>query len=131
MFEARQAEDVERVFEAMAEAAVEAVAVEDDGTLNSNRALIAAQAARRRLPLVCGFRVFVQAGCLLSYAVDFRDNARRAAGYVDKILKGAQPGELPFQQPSKIDLVINMKMVKMLGLTVPATVMIRVDEVIE
>ena len=60
-----------------------------------------------------------------------RDNARRAAGYVDKILKGAQPGELPFQQPSKIDLVINMKMVKMLGLTVPATVMIRVDEVIE
>ena len=131
VFEARQAEDVGRVFEAMAEAAVEAVAVEDDGTLNSNRALIAAQAARRRLPLVCGFRVFVQAGCLLSYAVDFRDNARRAAGYVDKILKGAQPGELPFQQPSKIDLVINMKMVKMLGLTVPAIVMIRVHEVIE
>ena len=131
VFEARRAEDVERVFEAMAEAAVEAVAVEDDATLNSNRALIAAQAARRRLPLVCGFRVFVQAGCLLSYAVDFRDNARRAAGYVDKILKGAQPGELPFQQPSKIDLVINMKIAKMLGLTVPAIVMIRVHEVID
>jgi putative tryptophan/tyrosine transport system substrate-binding protein len=81
------------VFEAMDAAEVEAVAVDDDGTLNTNRALIAAQAERRRLPLVCGFREFVHAGCLLSYAVDYRDNARRAAGYVDKILKGAKPGE--------------------------------------
>ena len=131
VFEARRAEDVEPVFEAMGAAAVEAVAVEDDGTLNTSRALIAAQAARRRLPLVCGFREFVHAGCLLSYAVDYRDNARRAAGYVDKILKGATPGELPFQQPTKFDLLLNMKTAKMLGLTVPAIVMIRANEVIE
>jgi putative ABC transport system substrate-binding protein len=131
VFEARRAEDVEPVFEAMGEAAVEAVAVEDDATLNANRALIAAQAERRRLPLVCGFREFAQAGCLLSYAVDYRDNARRAAGYVDKILKGATPGELPFQQPIKFDLLINMKTAKMLGITVPAIVMIRANEVIE
>jgi putative ABC transport system substrate-binding protein len=131
VFEAGRAEDVAPVFEAMAAAEVEAVAVDDDGTLNTNRALIAAQAERRRLPLVCGFREFVHAGCLLSYAVDYRDNARRAAGYVDKILKGAKPGELPFQQPTKFDLLINMKMAKRLGLTVPATVMIRVNEVME
>jgi putative ABC transport system substrate-binding protein len=131
VFEAGRAEDVAPVFEAMDAAEVEAVAVDDDGTLNTNRALIAAQAERRRLPLVCGFREFVHAGCLLSYAVDYRDNARRAAGYVDKILKGAKPGELPFQQPTKFDLLINMKMAKRLGLTVPATVMIRVNEVME
>jgi putative ABC transport system substrate-binding protein len=131
VFEAQRAEDVEPVFKAMGEAAVEAVAVEDDGTLNTHRALSAAQAARRRLPLVCGFREFAQAGCLLSYAVDYRDNARRAAGYVDKILKGAKPGELPFQQPTKFDLLINMTTAKRLGLAVPATVMIRVNEVIE
>ena len=131
VFEARRAEDGERVFEAMGEAAVEAVAVEDDGMLNANRALSAAQAARRRLPLVCGFRVCAQAGCLLSYAVDLRDNARRAASYVDKLLKGAKPGALPFQQPTKIDLVINIQTAKRLGLTVPAIVMIRAAEVID
>jgi len=67
--------------------------VEDDGTLNSNRALMRPQAADDALPLVCGFRVFVQAGCLLSYAVDSATNARRAAAMSTKILKGAQPGE--------------------------------------
>ena len=131
VFEVRRAEDVERMFEAMGEAAVEAVTVEEDGRLNANRALIAAQAARRRLPLVCGFRTFAHAGCLLSYAVDLRDNARRAAGYVDKILKGAKPGELLFQQPMTFELVLNLKTAKALEITIPSSLLLLADEVIQ
>jgi putative ABC transport system substrate-binding protein len=97
----------------------------------TRRAEIAALAARHRLPAVYGFRFFAEAGGLLSYGYDTADNFRRAAGYADRILKGAKPSELPVQAPVKFELVINMKTAKALGLDVPWQLQQRADEVIE
>jgi len=88
-------------------------------------------AAKHRLPGVYSWREAVDAGGLLSYGPDFRDLSRRAATYVDKILKGAKPGDLPIEQPTKYDLVINLKTAKALGLTIPQTLLLRADQVIE
>ncbi len=92
---------------------------------------ILAFAAKHRLPVVFSFREWVRHGALLSYGPDLRDNYRQVAGYVAKILNGANPAELPVQQPTKLELVINMKTAKALGITIPPSVLLRADEVIE
>jgi putative tryptophan/tyrosine transport system substrate-binding protein len=102
------------------------------GTLGEvHRDLIIMLAARHRLPAVYPFRIFVTSGGLISYGPDIIDQFRRAATYVDRILKGEKPAELPVQQPTKVELAINLKTAKALGLTVPNTLLVSADEVIE
>jgi putative tryptophan/tyrosine transport system substrate-binding protein len=96
-----------------------------------HRELIATVAARHRLPAVYAFRYMVTAGGLLSYGPNSVDPSRRAAGYVDRILKGEKPADLPVQAPTKYELVINMKTAKTLGFEIPSSLLARADEVIE
>jgi putative ABC transport system substrate-binding protein len=91
---------------------------------------VAETALKHRLPTIFEFRPFVEAGGLMSYGTDVSDLYRRAAVYVDKILKGARPADLPVEQPTKFELVINLKTAKALGLTFPASVLARADEII-
>ena len=102
-----------------------------DSFTNAHRVEITSLAARYRLPAVYPYRLFAEVGGLLSYGVDMRDNFRRAATYVDRILKGEKPGELPVQAPVKFELVINLKAARALGLEVPAQLQQLADEVIE
>jgi len=95
------------------------------------RQVIIANASRHRLPAVYPARYFVSAGGLISFGADLTDQYRRAAGYVDRILRGEKPANLPVQRPTKYELVINLKTAKALGLTVPPTLLARADEVIE
>jgi putative tryptophan/tyrosine transport system substrate-binding protein len=97
----------------------------------SNRVLIGELAIRHRMPTVAAFGFMAASGSLVSYGVDVVDLFRRAAGYVDRILRGAKPAELPVQQPTKYELVVNLKTAKAIGLTVPATLLARADKVIE
>ena len=96
-----------------------------------HRELIIGLAARRRLPAVYPFRSFVEDGGLICYGPDAVDQLRRAAGYVDRILRGEKPADLPVQNPTKYELVINLKTARTLGLDVPPTLLARADEVIE
>ena len=97
----------------------------------ANRDLIAELGLKNRLPVMGHFRPIVQAGGLMSYGVDLNDLFRRAAGYVDKILKGAKPADLPVEQPTKFQLVVNLKTAKRLGLTLPQSLLLRADETLE
>ena len=101
------------------------------GVLRSNQKRIAGFALKSRLPSVASNEEFVDAGGLISYAADDADSYRRVAIYVDKILKGAKPADLPVEQPTKFELVINLKTAKGLGLTIPQSVLARADEVIQ
>ena len=102
-----------------------------DGVLFNSRNQIGVMAVRDRLPTIAAAREYAEAGLLLTYGVDLRDLFRGSAVFVDKILKGAKPGELPVEQPTKFELVINLKTAKALGIIVPPTLLARADEVIE
>jgi putative ABC transport system substrate-binding protein len=97
----------------------------------ADRQRIADFAATHRLPAIYGSQNFIEVGGLVVYSANFLDMLRRAAGYVDKILKGARPAALPIEQASKFELVINLKTAKALGLTIPPALLLRADEVIE
>jgi putative ABC transport system substrate-binding protein len=103
----------------------------DDPVLWSHRKQAVALAARYRLPVAYGLSEFVDEGGLISYGPDRPEQYRRTAVYVDKILKGAKPSDLPIEQPTKFELVINLKTAKALGLTIPQTIMVQADMVIE
>jgi ABC-type uncharacterized transport system substrate-binding protein len=98
---------------------------------NAHRQRILEFARAQRLPTVCGVRPYAEAGCLMAYAPDIRGMWRRAAVFVDKILKGAKPGDLPVEQPAKFALVINLKTAQVLGITMPPSLLILADEVIK
>jgi putative tryptophan/tyrosine transport system substrate-binding protein len=104
--------------------------VTPDPPLSAHRTQIAALAAKSRLPTIYGMREYVEAGGLMSYGASGTDLFRRAAAYVDKILKGAKPGDLPMEQPTKFELVINLKTAQALGLTIPSSLLFQADEVI-
>src|SRR5205823_3547268 len=108
-----------------------AVLVLSDGMFFINANGIAELALKNGLPSMFGNTEYVEAGGLISYAANSADNYRHAATYVDKILKGARPADLPIQQPTKFELVINLKTAKALGLTIPPSLLARADEVIE
>jgi putative tryptophan/tyrosine transport system substrate-binding protein len=105
--------------------------VEQSNMLIASRKQIAEAAAAKKLPTVYGYREHVEAGGLISYGVNLNSCYHRAAYYVDKILKGAKPGDLPVEFPTNIELVINLKTAKTLGLKIPPTLLVRADEVIE
>jgi putative tryptophan/tyrosine transport system substrate-binding protein len=128
--EVRRAEDIAPAFAALKDRA-EALYIVLDPITNTNRARINTLALGAQLPTVYAFREFVDAGGLISYGANFPDLFRRAADYVDKILRGAKPADLPVEQPTKFDLVINLTTAKALGLTIPESFLLRADEVIE
>ncbi|MBI3374677.1 MAG: ABC transporter substrate-binding protein [Betaproteobacteria bacterium] len=128
---ARTPEEIERGFAAMRLERAEAVIVLGDAFFSGQRRQIAELAARNRLPSMSTFREDVVAGGLMSYGPNTADTWRRAANYVDRILKGAKPGELPIEQPTKIHLAINRKTAKALGITISKELLFRADEVIE
>ncbi len=129
--EVRGPDDFENVLPAAISGGAGALMVVDDPLTVSHRIQIANFAARNRLPAMYGFKEFAEAGGLMAFGVKLADLYRRAATYVDKILKGAKPADLPVEQPSKFDLVINLKTAKALGLTIPQSLLLRADEVIE
>jgi putative ABC transport system substrate-binding protein len=128
--EIRRAEDIAPAFEALKPEA-DALYVVGAPLVDANRTRIIEPALRARLPTIFSNRYAVQAGALMSYGANFSDLFRRAADLVNKILRGAKPADLPVEQPTKFDLVINMVTAKALGLEIPATVLARADEVIE
>ena len=124
--------ELERAVEAASRDRAGAVLVQDGPHfLSSHAPQIVDLAVRKRLPVISQYRNFPEAGGLLSYGNDLRDHYRRAAGYVDKILKGTKPGDLPIEQPTKFELVINLKTARALGLTIPPSLLVRADQVIE
>ena len=129
--EARIPREFPAAFAAAAKQRAGALVVYGGSVYFAHQAQLVELAAENRLPAIYGVKEFVVAGGLMSYGVDLRDSARRAAGYVDKILKGAKAGDLPIQQPTKFELAINLKTAKALGLTIPLSLLGRADEVIE
>jgi putative ABC transport system substrate-binding protein len=129
--EIRTPADMDSAFQTLARERVNIVIVPADPTFLSERRRIVELASRARLPVVYGLREHVEDGGLISYGIDLRENWRRAAAYVDKILKGAKPADLPFEQPTKFELVINLKAAKAIGLTIPEAFLLRADQVIE
>jgi ABC-type uncharacterized transport system substrate-binding protein len=127
----RDADEIERVVTAFARSSNGGLIVTGSALAIVHRELITTLAARHRLPAVYNLRLFVTVGGLISYRPDSIDPYRRAAGYVDRILKGEKPAELPVQAPTKFELVINLKTAKSLGLDIPTTVLARADAVIE
>ena len=129
--EARGTADFDRAFSDMTTARAGALTVLPSNMFNTERRRLAVLAAKNRLPAVYQFREYVDAGGLMAYGANLADLNRRAATYVDKILKGAKPGDLPIEQPTKFELVINLKAAKALGITIPQSFLLRADEVIK
>ena len=130
-FDVSTARDVENAFRARSGPAIQAMYVMPDPMTFSNAARIAGWAAQSRLPSVFAYRDHVEAGGLMSYGANIREMPRQAAVYFDRIFKGARPGDLPIEQPTKFELVINLKTARALGLTIPSSVLARADEVLE
>ena len=129
--EARGPSEIDGAFSAMTRERAGAVIVLVDAMLADHRTRIADLAAKSRLPAVYGLTDHVEAGGLMAYGPNVADMYRRAAAFVDKILKGAKPADLPVQQPTRFELVINLKTAKALGLTFPQSILIRADQVIQ
>jgi putative tryptophan/tyrosine transport system substrate-binding protein len=127
----RDRSDLDAKLEMLATARPDAVVVVADSFLTANHARIAKGLADSRLPAIYGYREAAMGGGLIAYGTDYRELFRRAAGYVDKILRGATPGDLPIEQPTRFELVINLKAADGLVLAVPPTLLARADEVIE
>jgi putative tryptophan/tyrosine transport system substrate-binding protein len=123
--------EIERTIETFAHTTSGGLVLPPDQFNILHRDLIIALAAKQRLPAIYGYRSQVAAGGLLSYGTDITELNRRAAGYVDRILKGERPANLPVQAPTKYELAINLKTAKALGIEIPATLLARADEVIE
>jgi putative tryptophan/tyrosine transport system substrate-binding protein len=131
VIEVRAARDLEQAFEAAKGQHAQAVFQLASPLFAAHRKTILALLAKGRLPAMCQERTFVVDGCLMAYGPSFPDMFRHAATYVDKILKGAKPGDLPVEQPTKFEMVINLKTAKALGLTMPPSLLARADQVIE
>ena len=130
-FEIERIDQLETAFETFAHERVDAVLVPPDTTFNTHTRRIAQLAASARLPAIYFYRGQAESGGLISYGPDISEGYKRAASYVDKILKGAKPADLPVEQPTKIDLVVNMETAKALNLNVPPSLLARADVVIE
>jgi putative ABC transport system substrate-binding protein len=124
-------DELDGAFNAMLERQVDALIIQASAMFFGERSRLAELAAKYRIPTMVSERSFAKAGCLMTYGADFAVNFRRAAEYVDKILKGAKPADLPVEQPTKFELVINLKTAKALGIDVPFPFQQRADEVIE
>jgi putative ABC transport system substrate-binding protein len=127
----RSPQDLEPMFSKISRERLQALVVVTDGVSFNQRERIVGLAARVQLPTMYEVRDFVQAGGLMSYGPSYSALARRAALYVDKILKGAKPADLPVEQPTQFELVINLKTAKMLGVTIPPSMRLRADQIIE
>ena len=131
LLDLRDPRDIGRAFDTAIKQRVDALSVGIDAVTQANPRLIADLAAKHRLPAIYPSREFVDAGGLISYGVSYPDLYRRAATFVDKIFKGATPGNLPVEQPTRFELVINLKTAKALDLTIPPSVQLRTDHVVE
>jgi len=129
--EVSSVDDFERAFSALKTGGAEALIVAGSGLTSTNAGQIANLAMKHRLPSMVSSRDRVDAGCLMAYGANLAELWRRAATFVDKILKGAKPGDLPVEQPTKFELIINLKTAKALGLTLPPSLLQRADEVIQ
>jgi putative ABC transport system substrate-binding protein len=129
--EARGAEDLDRAFSNMISGRADAMFVLSTPVFSAERRRIVELAAKNRFPAVYSYRAYVDAGGLMSYGPNLVDLSLRAATYVDKILKGAKPRDLPVEQPTKFELVINLKTAKYLGVTIPQSMVARADDVIQ
>ena len=131
VMEIRNPGDFDNAFAAMTKARVNAIFIPADSMFYQYRARLVRLAANTRLPAMWGLRDQAEAGGLMAYSSDLNDLARRAATYVDKILKGAKPADLPVEQPTKFELVINVKTAKALDLTIPQILLQRADQLLE
>ena len=131
LLDVRRPEDLQSAFDAASRQHADALVVGQDGLLQSNRKRIVDLAMAHRLPAIYRSMEFVEAGGLIGYGPHYPDLYRRAAIYVDKILKGARPGDLPIEQPTRFELLINLKTAKALGLTIPRSILLRADQLVE
>jgi putative tryptophan/tyrosine transport system substrate-binding protein len=129
--EIRSPDDLDAAFQSLVAERVSIVMVCQDSTLFGQKSRIMALASTARLPVMAGQPEFAEAGALITYGIDVRDNYRRAAAYVDKILKGEKPSELPLELSTKLEMLINLKTAKALGLSVSGTLLAQADRVIE
>ena len=125
------ADEIEQSIQSFARVPNGGLLAPNDSTVEANRDLVIALAARHRLPAVYAFRDFVTTGGLMYYGTDLIAQFRRAASYVDRILRGAKPSDLPVEAPTKYETVVNLKAAKAIGLDVPPSLLVRADEVIE
>jgi len=130
-FEVHKLEEIEPAFDAMVSGSMQAVTPVQGGLFFQARAIVPKLALARRLPMLAYSRESFEDGALVSYAADQIEMCRRSAVYADKILKGAKPADLPVEQPTKFELLINLKTAKALGLTIPQSILLQANEVIE